>query len=116
MRFSFVALLLLAPATAFAHAHLKTAIPAAGTSTPTPPQHVAITYTEGVEPDFSTIEVQNSAGIHLEDGKAHIAPGDNTQLIIGVKPLPPGTYTVTWHVTAVDTHKTQGSFTFTVTP
>ena len=28
--------------------------------------------------------------------------------------LPPGTYTVIWHVTSVDTHKTKGSFKFTV--
>jgi copper resistance protein C len=28
--------------------------------------------------------------------------------------LPPGTYTVNWHVTSVDTHKTEGNYTFTV--
>jgi methionine-rich copper-binding protein CopC len=116
MRFSFAALLLLAPVTALAHAHLKTSIPAAGTTSPTPPPQLAITYTEAVEPDFSTIEVQNAAGTHVEDGKAHTAPGDTAQLVIGLKPLQPGTYTVTWHATAVDTHKTQGTFTFTVAP
>jgi copper resistance protein C len=30
--------------------------------------------------------------------------------------LPPGTYTVVWHVTSVDTHKTEGRFDFTVVP
>jgi methionine-rich copper-binding protein CopC len=33
---------------------------------------------------------------------------------LGVGTLPPGNYTVSWHVTSVDTHKTQESFSFTV--
>jgi len=28
----------------------------------------------------------------------------------------PGKYTVTWHALSQDTHKTQGSFSFTITP
>ena len=28
--------------------------------------------------------------------------------------LTPGTYTVNWHVTSVDTHKTEGNYKFTV--
>ena len=28
----------------------------------------------------------------------------------------PGTYSVTWHAVALDTHHTQGSFKFTVAP
>ncbi|MGA3399614.1 MAG: copper resistance protein CopC [Acetobacteraceae bacterium] len=30
--------------------------------------------------------------------------------------LPAGQYTVIWHVTSVDTHKTEGRFTFSVAP
>lgn len=30
--------------------------------------------------------------------------------------LKPGVYVVSWHVVSVDTHHTQGSFKFTVTP
>lgn len=33
---------------------------------------------------------------------------------IGLNPLPPGTYTVKWHVVSVDTHPSQGIFTFDV--
>jgi CopC domain len=33
---------------------------------------------------------------------------------LSVGTLAPGNYTVSWHVTSVDTHKTQGSFSFTV--
>ena len=37
-----------------------------------------------------------------------------TELQIGLKSLPPGTYTVSWHVVSVDTHPTEGTFTFEV--
>jgi methionine-rich copper-binding protein CopC len=35
-------------------------------------------------------------------------------LQISLKALPPGTYKVRWHVLSVDTHKTEGSYSFTV--
>ena len=35
--------------------------------------------------------------------------------IVELPRLSPGTYTVIWHVTSVDTHKTEGNFKFTVT-
>jgi methionine-rich copper-binding protein CopC len=107
-------MLLLAPITVFAHAHLESSIPPTGSTSSTPPKEVTINYTEGVEPESSTIEVQTAAGVHVEDGKPHTAQGDNTQLVIGLKALEPGTSTVTWPATAVDTHKTQGTFTFAV--
>ena len=37
-------------------------------------------------------------------------------LMVKLKPLSPGIYSVAWHVTSVDTHKTEGHFTFTVKP
>jgi methionine-rich copper-binding protein CopC len=33
---------------------------------------------------------------------------------IGLKPLAPGSYRVRWHALSVDTHNTEGSFSFTV--
>jgi hypothetical protein len=43
-----------------------------------------------------------------------VVPDNNRVLIIQLPKLPPGTYTVIWHVTSVDTHKTEGNFKFTV--
>ena len=100
---------------ASAHAFLKTANPAVGSTVSPPPAQVVINFTEGVEPAFSTITVQNAQGAQVATGKPHLAGGD-THLTIAVKPLPPGTYTVVWRATATDTHKTQGSFKFTVAP
>ena len=98
---------------ASAHAFLKTATPAVGSTVPQPPAQVMIDFTEGVEPKFSTIAVHDAAGTEFADGDVHLE-GGNTHLVIGLKPLQPGLYTVVWHATAVDTHKTEGNFTFTV--
>jgi len=35
---------------------------------------------------------------------------------MAVPPLAPGRYRVKWHVLSVDTHVTEGDFTFTVAP
>jgi methionine-rich copper-binding protein CopC len=101
---------------AFAHAHLRSATPAVDSTVQTAPTQVAITYSEGVEPKFSTIEVQDSAGKRVDKNDPHTAPSDNKILSVGLPSLPPGTYKVIWHATAVDTHKTEGTFTFTIKP
>ena len=99
-----------------AHAHLRTAVPAVGGTVPASPPAVAITFSEGVEPRFSTIEVQDAAGQRVDRNDVHTAPTDNKVLSVGVPQLAPGTYTVVWHATAVDTHKTEGAFQFTIKP
>jgi copper resistance protein C len=96
-----------------AHAFIKTATPAVGSTVVTPPTQVVINFTEGVEPRFSTISVQDAQGHAVPVGAPHILSA-NTHLAVDVKPLPPGVYTVIWQATSVDTHKTEGKFTFTV--
>jgi copper(I)-binding protein len=106
-------LLVSANGAAFAHAHLRTAVPAADATLTTPPTEVSIAFTEAVEPRFSTIEVTDANGGQMASGVPHSA-GDANHLAIGLKPVPPGTYTVTWHVTSVDTHKSEGHYAFVV--
>ncbi len=100
---------------ASAHAFLKAATPAVGSTVQQPPAQVVIDFTEGVEPNFSTITVQDALGAEVGTGTVHLE-GGNTHLALGLKPLQAGTYRVVWHATAVDTHKTEGNFTFTVKP
>ena len=109
------AVLSLGPAaSAAAHAFLDHASPAVGSSIPTAPSAVAIWFTQNLEPAFSSMTVTNAAGQRVDLGNAAIPPGHPDQLQVGLRPLPPGTYTVTWHVVSVDTHPTQGTFTFQV--
>jgi methionine-rich copper-binding protein CopC len=98
---------------AFAHAFLNGAVPRVGSEIPAAPSEVVLHFTQGVEPDFSRIEVQDSSGASVTAGAAHSA-GEADKFAVPIKKLAPGVYTVIWHVTSVDTHKTQGKFHFTV--
>lgn len=105
--------LLLPAGAAHAHARLRHSSPAAGATLSTPPKAVSITFSEALEPKFSAIEVRNPAHQRVDAGPARGGPDPKT-LTVDLKPLPPGTYTVAWRATSVDTHKTDGTFSFTV--
>jgi copper resistance protein C len=109
-------MLTIAPAAVEAHAFLDHANPAVGSAVPTAPAAVTIWFTQNLEPAFSDMTVTNAAGQRVDAGKAQVPQGSPDQLQVGLRPLPPGTYTVTWHVVSVDTHPTQGTFTFDVRP
>jgi methionine-rich copper-binding protein CopC len=97
-----------------AHAFLDHASPAVGTSMPTSPPVVTLWFTQDLEPAFSDVTVTNEAGQRVDLGNAHIPQGSPAELQIALKPLPRGTYLVSWHVVSVDTHPTEGTFTFDV--
>ena len=110
-----IALLLALSGSAFAHAHLDHASPKVGSTVSPAPQEVVLWFTEKLEAAFSTIEVRNEQGIAMQAGNATVR-GDRTQLRVSLKALPRGTYKVIWQVMSVDTHRTQGDFTFRVGP
>jgi copper resistance protein C len=97
-----------------AHAYLDHASPRVGNTVAQSPKEVMLWFSEKVEPAFSTVEVRNEQGALVSSGKATAVGG--TQLRVPVKTLPPGTYKVNWRVLSVDTHRTEGSFTFRVGP
>ncbi len=97
-----------------AHAFLDHASPAVGSAVPTAPAAVMIWFTQDIEPAFSSVTVTDHAGRRVDRGDAHVPQGRQDALQVGLPALPAGTYTVTWHVVSVDTHPTEGSFTFTV--
>jgi len=102
---------------ALAHADLASATPAAGASVTTAPTEISITFTEEVEPKFSSIEVLDASGKRFDDGKAQTAADNGKLLSVGLKPLAPGIYKVIWSATSSDdSHKTKGSYEFTVKP
>jgi hypothetical protein len=103
-----------AVSSAQAHAFLDHASPAVGSSVPAAPPNVTLWFTQDLEPAFSGVTVTNEAGQRVDLGNAQIPQGSPAELQIGLKPLPPGTYLVSWHVVSVDTHPTEGTFTFEV--
>ncbi len=58
--------------------------------------------------------VTDKAGQRVDLDNAQVPPGQPAELQIGLKKLPRGTYTVRWRVVSVDTHNTEGHFTFDV--
>ena len=99
-----------------AHAFLSHASPLVGSTVPSAPPVLTLDYTEGVETAFRTVVVKNAAGARVDNNDLHNAPGNQKRILLGLPPLKPGAYTVEWHVTSVDTHKTEGTFTFSVGP
>ena len=108
--------LALAPVAALAHAHLDHATPAVGSTVAQSPKEVSLWFTEVLEAKFSTIEVRDAQGRPVQAGPATLARDNTAQLRVPLKPLTPGTYKVIWRVLSVDTHRTQGDFTFRVGP
>lgn len=96
--------------TAYAHARLDTASPAVGSTVGSSPSQVTLHFTEGLEPKFSGAQIHAGSGARVDTGSSV----SGSTMRIGIKKLGPGTYTVQWHALSVDTHKTQGSFSFHV--
>jgi methionine-rich copper-binding protein CopC len=108
---SLVALLPFGTTLAQAHAFLDHASPLVGSTVRTAPHEVTLTFTQNLEAAFSSVEVTDSSGARVDQGKAQIR--GNT-MRIGLKSLPAGTYRVRWHALSVDTHTTDGSFAFSI--
>jgi copper resistance protein C len=103
----------LATTVAQAHAFLDHAEPRVGSIVQTAPRELSLSFTQDLEPAFSTVEVHDANGARVDQGKARVSA---SSMRVGLKPLPPGTYMVHWHVLSVDTHTTEGSFSFRVGP
>ena len=109
-----LAILLWGAVGAGAHAFLDHADPPVGSTVRTLPAEVRLWFTQNLEPAFSGAQVINQAGQRVDKGDTHVDPSTPNLLRISVFPLAPGTYKVIWRVLSVDTHVTQGDFTFRV--
>jgi methionine-rich copper-binding protein CopC len=102
--------------TAQAHAFLDHAEPRVGSVVTKPPAAVRLSFTEGLEVVFCRVSVTGPAGFGGA-GPALSVPGDPKSLAVDLRsPTPPGVYVVRWRVLSVDTHVTEGDFSFQVRP
>jgi methionine-rich copper-binding protein CopC len=109
-----VAALLLTARAVQAHAFLDHSDPAVGSTVPATPAVIHLWFTQQLEAAFSTATVTDKSGATMNADPAAVDPKDGNELNVQLKPLDPGTYTVKWHVLSVDTHTTEGDFTFHV--
>lgn len=108
-----VLLLLTAAAPAFPHAFPLRAEPRVGSTVAESPTIVAIWFDGEIEGAFSKIEVYDAAERRVDKNDPRV-DATRTRLEVDLSPLPPGKYQVHWTVLSVDTHVTEGRFTFTV--
>jgi copper resistance protein C len=97
-----------------AHAFLKRAEPAVGSAVQTSPAEVRIWFTENIEPAFSALQVFDASGKEVDKRDVHLDRSDHALLHVSLPQLGAGIYKVVWRLVSVDTHVTNGSFTFRI--
>lgn len=106
-----------ASANVLAHAELERSRPAAGSTVHRSPQEVDLWFSEALEPVLSMAKVFNAAGKRVDGGRVRVdAKNPELMHVPLAGHLPAGRYRVIWRSVATDSHKEEGSFTFTVQP
>ena len=98
---------------AAAHAFLDHASPPVGGTLRSPPAEVRLWFTQELEPAFSTLSVQDANGKRVDKADIKVE-GDGVVMRVSLPQLDPGRYKVKWRALSVDTHVTEGDFTFEV--
>ena len=99
---------------ALAHAQLRSAAPAAGSTVAKAPAEVVVNFSETLEPAFSALVVRDSGGKRVDKADSHVDQSDKTTMRVSLPPLAQGAYTVEWRAVTADTHRVGGTFMFRV--
>ena len=108
-----VAIVVSNPIVAIAHSFPEKETPSAGQKVASPPSEVVIGFDAPIEKLFAKLEVAGADGTNQAVGAPQVSD-DGRQLSVKVGALKPGDYTVKWAVVGIDTHHTEGSYTFSV--
>ena len=108
-----LAIALSIPIPATAHSFPEEESPKAGQKLSAPPSEVTIKFDAPIEKLFAKLEVTGAEGQNLAVGAPQVSD-DGIQLSVKLGALKPGDYTVKWAVVCIDTHHTNGSYTFSV--
>lgn len=85
--------LVLLPSVALAHAELETSTPKDGATVEGTPTEIAGTYSEGMDPDGSSLKLLDADGTQVAQGG--VDPDDDKRMAVtDIPELAPGTYTV----------------------
>ncbi len=98
----------------FAHAFLDHAVPGVGMTVNGPLREIRLYYTQGVVTAFSHVHVVSDSGAVIPASRPVNGSAQDEVIVRLGRALGPGGYSLTWQVTSVDTHVTQGTFHFTV--
>jgi copper transport protein len=114
-RLTFIVVLaaLVAPANAFAHASVRSTFPTYRERLENAPRAVKLTFDQGVKAFPDAIVVRSATGRVLS-GAAHTLAQDTHTIVVPLRALPKGAYTVRWHALSSDGHTVSGVWTFGV--
>jgi methionine-rich copper-binding protein CopC len=98
---------------AWAHSFPEEQHPSAGETLSAPPSEIRIKFDAPIEKLFAKLQVVDSGGKDHAVGPPDIS-SDGVELTEKIEALKPGEYTVRWAVVCVDTHHTEGSYSFTI--
>ena len=98
---------------AWAHVELETAGPAVYTNGVSPAE-LRLDFSEGLELAFTTVTLSGPDGATVATGTLALDPADATILVVPLTELPVGAVKVEWKAVAGDSHKSEGSYSFTV--
>ena len=104
------------PAVATAHAMLERANPMVGSTVHTAPATISLRFGEAIEQALSSVSVARNDGVGVPLAAPNVTE-HGTVLVAAVRgAMSPGLYRVHWRVVSVDTHVTQGDFSFRIAP
>ncbi len=110
-----VAVALIAPAAASAHARLEGTSPPQGAVVKQEPSAVVFTFDEPVEGNFGAVRVYDARGERVDEGDAFHPDGEGPKLGVHLKPgLPDGSYTATYRVVSADGHIVASGYVFSI--
>jgi copper resistance protein C len=98
---------------ASAHSFPESQTPSAGQKLASAPAEVTINFDAPIEKLFAKLEVTGADGRDEAAGAPQISD-DGRHMSVKVASLKPGEYTVKWAVVGIDTHHTEGSYTFSI--
>lgn len=112
---------LLSGVPAFAHPKLVSATPAAN-AVVAAPKNLKLTFSEKLVSQFSGAELamtdmpgmKMNAPMKMSGLKASVTADGISLVVMLAKPLPKGTYKLTYHVVSTDTHRVEGGYSFKV--
>jgi copper transport protein len=115
----YVALLLacaLWPTPAAAHLKLQSSTPAQGDTVRTSLTEIRVTFTQAVEPRYTTLTLMDEAGLELALGTlVPVGTGKTREFVYRLThPVVSGEFVVQWKTAGTDGHVVSGSFDFTV--
>lgn len=112
--FVFSALILLCAAEVFAHVHLESQNPRAGSTLSEPPQIVRLQFSGSLKAEGSRLWFENAAGHRIAEAEALPMDGALEMVCPLPKEMRTGRFHVYWFAATSDGHQTQGDYWFSV--